>query len=240
MCRSWSSLWWRGQSRIRFSSSVRPPRSTATRWWASSSRVAVQPGYWQCPARLCSARCWAYDAQRPTRECTRSRPLGLIVSRRASQPSRSAVSTLSGPAPSSIGGASSLRCTISVVGLRRTPASTPLVGERDERVRGRLLPAEDVPSCLSAARWVVAMFQIACSNASPARAAADRRRRARDARASRSCSTPAARTTPRRPRRRAGRACGRPARSSSAPSRRQPARAPHPSSGVANSAAAAT
>ena len=45
-----------------------------------------------------------------------------MVRRRASQVSRSAVSTLIGPAPSSTGGASSLRCTISVVGLRRIPS----------------------------------------------------------------------------------------------------------------------
>ena len=43
----------------------------------------------------------------------------------ASQTSRSAVSGLSGPAPSSSGGSSSLRCTISVVGLRLTPPSPP-------------------------------------------------------------------------------------------------------------------
>ena len=42
-----------GQSRMRLSSSVAPPLSTAIRWWASSSRVGVQPGYWQWPsARL--------------------------------------------------------------------------------------------------------------------------------------------------------------------------------------------
>ena len=28
-------------------------------WCASSSRIAVQPGYWQCAVRLCSARFWA-------------------------------------------------------------------------------------------------------------------------------------------------------------------------------------
>jgi DNA-directed RNA polymerase specialized sigma24 family protein len=57
---SWSSLWWRGQSRMRLSSSVLPPCSNAMTWWASSSRAAVQPGYWHCPsARLYSARCCA-------------------------------------------------------------------------------------------------------------------------------------------------------------------------------------
>ena len=70
--------------------------------------------------------------------------MGLMVRRRASQASRSAVSGLSGPAPSSSGGASSLRCTIRVVGLRLTPPSVgaALPGERDERVRGGLLPVE--------------------------------------------------------------------------------------------------
>ena len=40
---------WRVRSRRR----ARP----AMMWCASSSRVAVQPGYWQCAVRLCSARC---------------------------------------------------------------------------------------------------------------------------------------------------------------------------------------
>ena len=43
--------------------------------------------------------------------------------RRASHASRAAVSGLIGPAPSSSAGSSSLRCTISVVGLRRGPPS---------------------------------------------------------------------------------------------------------------------
>ncbi len=50
---------------------------------------------------------------------------------------------LIGPAPSSSGGASSLTCTITVVGLRLTPATGALPGERDERVGGRLLPVEE-------------------------------------------------------------------------------------------------
>ncbi len=48
-----------------------------------------------------------------------------MVRRRASQASRSAVSGLIGPAPSSSGGWSSLRCTIRVVGLRLGPPSAP-------------------------------------------------------------------------------------------------------------------
>ena len=43
-CRSWRRVWWRGQSRIRLASSVRPPTAAGTMWCASSSRVAVQPG----------------------------------------------------------------------------------------------------------------------------------------------------------------------------------------------------
>ena len=68
------------------------------------------------------------------------------MSRRASHASRAAVSGLIGPAPSSIGGSSSLRCTISVVGLRRDPPSAAVAAlprERHERVRGGLLPLED-------------------------------------------------------------------------------------------------
>ncbi len=65
------------------------------------------------------------------RECMRSEPQSLIAILRESQQSRSAVSGLIGPAPSSTGGVpSSLRCTISVVGLRLTPLSSPLVGWR--------------------------------------------------------------------------------------------------------------
>ena len=66
-----------------------------------------------------------------------------MVRRRASQASRSAVSGLIGPAPSSSGGASSLRCTIRVVGLRLGPPSVPpLSSEADECIGGVLLPLE--------------------------------------------------------------------------------------------------
>ena len=179
----------------------------------SSSRAAVQPGYWQCPPeRLCSARCCAKDAQRPTRECTRSRPCGLIVRRRASQTSRSAVSGLRGPAPSSSGGSSRLTCTISVVGLRFTPppcAAAP--GERDERVRGRLLPLEDrsrpacrralglcdVPDCLLEGGALLERQTTTEHELAPARRPGHAQRATLD-------------TAPDRPRPWAGRACGRP------------------------------
>ena len=105
------------------------------------------------------------------REWTRSVPLGLIVSRRASQQSRSAVSGLIGPAPSSSGGVpSSLRCTISVVGLRLTPPSSPpgwVASVTSASAVYCCHSSTGVPLFLSAARSGLAMFQIACSNATP-------------------------------------------------------------------------
>ena len=67
-----------------------------------------------------------------------------MVRRRASQASRSAVSGLSGPAPSSSGGSSWLRCTIRVVGLRLAPppVASAVPGECDQRVGCGLLPVE--------------------------------------------------------------------------------------------------
>ncbi len=111
------------------------------------------------------------------REWTRSRPRGWMVRRRASQASRSAVSGLIGPAPSSSGGACSLRCTIRVVGLRLGPATPPpprrararapappapapgaaclSAGERDEGVGGGVLPLERAAAALLVERALV-------------------------------------------------------------------------------------
>ena len=104
-----------------------------------------------------------------TRECMRSEPWGLMVRRRASQQSRSAVSMLITPAPSMNGGSSSLRCTITVVGLRRTPS--PRLGWVASVTRASaqywLHSSTGLPAFLSAARIGLAMSQIACSNASP-------------------------------------------------------------------------
>ena len=97
-----------------------------------------------------------------------------------------------------------------------------------------------MPASLSAARCVFERFQIACSKTMPCSSGRRPLIEAHAARASTSCSTRAAHTAPDRPRRQVGRGCGQPARSHSAPGRPRHARARLPSSGVANSAAAAT
>src|SRR4051794_6998467 len=106
-----------------------------------------------------------------------------MVRRRASQVSRSAVSGLIGPAPSSSGAPCSLRCTISVVGLRLGPATPPAPpapppaaaalsacpwaratsASAAECCHSSALPA----ALLSIARWCLAMLRMACSKTRP-------------------------------------------------------------------------
>ena len=59
MWRSWTSLWWRVQSRIISSVWVSPPLATCDEVVRVELAGAVQPGYWQCFERFNSARSWA-------------------------------------------------------------------------------------------------------------------------------------------------------------------------------------
>ena len=117
----------------------------------------------------CAVRASARRTRSVRRASARGRGLcSLIVRRRASQPRRSAVSGLIGPAPSMKGGSSSLTCTISVVGLRRTPPTSPArVASVTSASAADCCQSSTTPACLSSARWVLAISQIACSKAAP-------------------------------------------------------------------------
>ena len=192
----------------------------------------------------CAARAAARRRRSGRRASARGRGrCGLIVRRRASQASRSAVSGLSGPAPSSSGGASSLTCTISVVGLRLMPPSAPppLPGERDERIGGRLLPLEHAAGLLVDRALVLGdapdrLLEGGALLERQAAAEAELASAARPGHAERAALGRALR----RPRPRAGRSCARPGRCRWAACRPRCARARASVSGVANSAAAAT
>ena len=161
---SWRSLRCRGRAgsgrRARL-----PPSSSATRWCASSrggGAAAVGDGSSACAGAQLRVRGTPPD----TRVWTRSRPLGLIVRRRASAGEPFGGLGLSGPAPSMNGGGSS--SSDAHQRRRAAPHTTALtaaaLGECDERVGGRLLPLEDAACALVAARPPVGDVPIAAED----------------------------------------------------------------------------
>ena len=140
---SWRCLWWRGQSRMRLSSSVAPPSSTGMRWCASSSRVAVQPGYWQCAERLCKRALLGVGRAAPDARVHEIATAGLDgeAARVAGEPR--------GRLEADRAGAFEQRRRIlaEVHDERRrtaphTPAGSAALGERHERVSSGLLPVQ--------------------------------------------------------------------------------------------------